>query len=179
MPRMLPGIETLEQHREGLREDAQAYRPERCPHCGKGGMHRHGHYERNVPRGEGMGFSVGALLIPRFYCPKCHGTCSRLPGCMSPRRQYWWKSQQRALEALLCGASLRAVARGLRPSRRKMGRWWQWLKGRFDTHALHLRSRFAELGRTVGCIEFWSQCLGRMSLGAAMGWLDRVGVSVP
>ena len=80
---------------------------------------------------------------------------------------------------MLCGASLRAVARGLRSSRRTIGRWWQWLKGRFDTHALHLRSRFAELGRAVGCIEFWSQCLGRMSLGAAMGWLDRVGVSVP
>jgi hypothetical protein len=27
--------------------------------------------------------------------------------------------------------------------------------------------------------EFWLRCLERMSLGAAMGWLDRVGVSVP
>ena len=100
MARMLPGIETLTQHQERLRDDPEAYRPERCPHCGKGGLHRHGHYERNAPRGEGMAFSLGSLFIPRFYCPKCHGTCSRLPACLSPRRQYWWQSQQAVLAAV-------------------------------------------------------------------------------
>jgi transposase-like protein len=179
MGRMLPGIETVEQHQEGLRDDPEAYRPERCVHCGKGGMHRHGHYERNAPRGEGMAFTLGALLIPRFYCPACRGTCSRLPACLSPRRQYWWRSQQAVLDALLSGASIREVARRLRPSRRTIGRWWQWLAARFDTHALHLRSRFAELGRALDWKGFWSLCLGSMSLGEAMGWLDRAGVRVP
>ncbi len=179
MARMLPAIETLEQHQEQLREDPEAYRPERCPHCGKGGVHRHGHYERNVPRGEGLAFVLGLLLIPRFFCPKCRDTCSRLPGCLSPQRQYRWTRQQAVLDQLILGASRRAVARRLKPSRRTIGRWWQGLAGRFDIHALHLRSRFAELGRAVDWKGFWSQCFERMSLGGAMGWLDHAGVRVP
>jgi len=179
MARMLPGIETLEQHQERLRNDPEAYRPERCPHCGKAGLHRHGHYKRNVPRGEGMAFSLGSLFIPRFYCPKCHGTCSRLPACLSPRRQYWWQRQQAVLERLIRGASIREVARRLRPSRRTIGRWWQWLAARFDVHGLHLRSRFPELGRAVDWKAFWSLCFKCMSLGEAMGWLDHAGVRVP
>ena len=149
MNRMLPEIETVAQHQEQLRDDPDTYRPESCPRCGKGGLQRHGHYERNAPRSEGMAFLLGSLFIPRFYCPKCRGTCSRLPACLSPRRQYWWQSQQAVLERLLCGASIREVARRMWPSRRSIGRWWQWLKGRFDEHALHLRSRFPELGRAV------------------------------
>ena len=74
---------------------------------------------------------------------------------------------------------MREVARRLRPSRRTIGRWWQWLESRFDAHGLHLRSRFADLGRAADWKGFWLRCLERMSLGAAMGWLDRVGVSVP
>jgi transposase-like protein len=179
MSRMLPGIETLEQHQQRLRNDPGAYRPECCPHCGKAGLHRHGHYERNAPRGEGLAFSLGALGIPRFYCPKCHGTCSRLPACLSPRRQYGWTSQQAVLARLLGGASIREVARWLWPSRRTIGRWWRHLEGRFGEHALHLRSRFPELGRAVDWKAFWSLCFDRMRLGEAMGWLDRNGVSVP
>jgi hypothetical protein len=65
------------------------------------------------------------------------------------------------------------------PGRRTIGRWWQSLEGRFDEHALHLRSRFSELGRAVDWKGFWSRCLERMSLAEAMGRLDRAGVSVP
>jgi len=179
MARMLPAIRTVEQHQEALQDDPEAYRPARCPHCGKSGVHRHGHYGRNAPRGEGMAFSLGALLIPRFCCPRCRSTCSRLPLCLSPRRQYWWNTQQGVFEMLLAGASIREVARRLRPSRRTVGRWWQWLAARVDAHALHLRSRFAELGRAVDWKGFWSLCLRRMSLGEAMGWLDQAGVRVP
>jgi len=75
--------------------------------------------------------------------------------------------------------SLREVARSLWPSRRTIGRWWQWLMARFDTHSLHLRSRFPALGRAVDWKAFWSLCFERMSLGEAMGWLDRVEVRVP
>ena len=46
-------------------------------------------------------------------------------------------------------------------------------------HCLHLRSRFPELGRAVDWKAFWSRCFDRMSLGEAMGWLDRVEVIVP
>jgi transposase-like protein len=179
MTRMLPGIETLAQHQEQLRDDPDAYRPECCPHCGKTGMHRHGHYERNAPRGEGMAFSLGWLFIPRFYCPKCHGTCSRLPACLSPRRQYWWKSQQAVLERLILGVSIREVARRMGAGRRSIGRWWHWLNDGFDVHGLHLRSRFPELGRALDWKAFWSRCFEHMSLRTAMGWLERSGVIVP
>jgi len=179
MARMLPGIETLKQHQEQLREDPDGYRPERCAHCGKAGMHLHGHYERNAPRGEGMALSLGSLFIPRFYCPKCRATCSRLPACLSPRRQYWWKRQQGVLERLISGASIREAARRMKAGRRTIGRWWQWLEEQFDVHGLPLRSRFAELGRAVDWKAFWSLCFERMGLGEAMGWLDRVGVRVP
>ena len=49
MVRMLPGIQTVEQHQQRLRDDPDGYRPERCPRCGKAGLHHHGHYERNAP----------------------------------------------------------------------------------------------------------------------------------
>jgi transposase-like protein len=179
MARMVPGIETVAQHQEQLRGNPDSYRPERCPHCGKGGLHHHGHYERNTPRGEGMAYSLGSLFIPRFYCPKCRRTCSRLPACLSPRRQYWWKSQQAVLERLISGESFHEVARRLWPSRRTIGRWWRWLREGFDAHSLHLRSRFPELGRMVDWKAFWVRCFDQMSLGEAMGWLDRMEVRVP
>jgi len=106
MFRMLPGIETLAQHQKLLRDNSDAYRPERCPHCRKGGMHHHGYYERNTPRGEGPAFRLGPLFILRFYCPNCRRTCSRLPACLSPRRQYWWATQQAVLVRLMKGVSL-------------------------------------------------------------------------
>jgi len=176
---MLPEIETLTQHQQRVQDDPDAYRPERCPHCGKAGLHHHGHYDRNPPRGEGLACSLGQLLILRFYCPCCGHTCSRLPGCLSPWRQYWWQTQQAVLQRLLAGASNRAVAGQEWPSRHTIGRWWRQLDDQFEDHALHLRSRFPALGRAQGCREFWSLCLTQMRLSVAMGWLDRVGVSVP
>ena len=179
MFRMLPGIETLEQHQALLKDDPDAYKPKRCPGCGKAGLHHHGHYERNAPRGEGLVLVLGVLLILRFFCPSCRRTCSRLPACLSPRRQYWWKSQQAVLERLSAGASVREVARSTTPSRRTIGRWRHGLEGAFDLHRLHLCSRFAELGLAQGWQAFWSRCLDTMSLGEAMGWLDRAGLDVP
>jgi transposase-like protein len=176
---MLPEIKTLEQHQKQLQDDPTAYRPERCAHCGKAGLHCHGHYERKTPRGEGMAFSLGPVFIARFYCPNCHRTCSRLPACLAPRRQYWWATQQAVLMQLVMGVSLRGVAQRLGPSRRTMGRWWQWLAAQFNVHSLHLRSRFPTLGRAVDWKAFWSCSFERMSLSEAMGWLDRIGVSVP
>jgi hypothetical protein len=83
------------------------------------------------------------------------------------------------LERLILGESIRAVARRMRAGRRTIGRWWQWLVEGFDTHSLHLGSRFPELGRSVDCKAFWLRCFERMSLSEAMGWLDRVEVRVP
>ena len=179
MPRMLPECSTLEQHQEHIRNDPDAYRPERCPHCGKAGLHHHGHYERNAPKGEGLALLLGVLLILRFFCPACRRTCSRLPGCLSPRRHYWWHSQQAVLALLVAGTSIRAVARRTTPSRRTIRRWWQALETRSIEFGLHLRSRFAELGRAVDWKAFWVRCFESMSLAEAMAWLDHAGVCVP
>jgi transposase-like protein len=179
MARMLAGIETLAQHQAQLRQSPQSYRPERCPGCAKAGLHCHGSYPRNAPRGEGMAYLLGPLLIPRFLCPACHASCSRVPQCLSPRRQYWWRAQQAVLAQLLAGASFRALARAMSPSRRTIARWWQRLEARIDVHALHLRSRFAALGRAVDWVAFWSLCLASMDLGEAMAWLDQDAVIVP
>jgi len=179
MARMLPGIETVEQHQERLLDDSDAYRPKRCPCCAKAGMHRHGHYERKAPPGEGLALALEALFIPRFLCPHCRSTCSRLPACVAPWRRYLWKAQQAVLERLLAGASLRAAAQASLPSRRTIGRWWRWLKERFAEHSFHLRSRFADLGRTVNLSTFWCACFERMALGEAMAWIEHEGVVVP
>ncbi len=179
MKRIVPKLDSLEQHQKQLRDDPDAYRPERCPHCGKAGVHCHGHYERNAPRGEGMAMWLEMLFIPRFYCPACRRTCSRLPACLSPRRQYWWKTQQAVLEGLLKGASIRELARGLWPSRRTIGRWWRALQARFDELSFSLRSRFPQLGRAEDGKAFWSNCFEQMSLTMAMSQLDQAGISVP
>ncbi len=179
MPRILPEIYTLEQHQELILNDQDAYRPECCPHCGKAGLHHHGHYERNPPKGEGLAFLLGMLIILRFFCPNCRRTCSRLPGCLSPRRHYWWKSQQGVLKLLLSGGSFHAVASKTQPSRQTIGRWWRRLNECFECYTLHLRSRFPSLGRTTGGKDFWSHCFDVMSLAEAMGWLDHEGVNVP
>lgn len=179
MTRMLPEIDTLEQHLERVRNDPDAYRPECCPHCGLATLHHHGHYERNVPIGEGLAFLLGVLIILRFFCPGCRHTCSRLPGCLSPRRHYWWKSQQEVLEPLIAGESIYTVAQRKPPSRHTIGRWWRQLEEGFDEHALHLRNRFSDLGRAADWKGFWSRCFDSMSLARAMGWLDHAGVNVP
>ena len=63
MSRIVPGIDTLEQHLEHLESDPEAYRPQRCPQCGVGGMRCHGAYERKAPRGAGVALSLGPIPV--------------------------------------------------------------------------------------------------------------------
>ena len=179
MCRILPGIHSLEQHLEHLQDQPESYRPQRCPQCGKAGLWRHGCYERKAPPGEGVAFALDGLFIPRFLCPHCRRSCSRLPACIAPLRQYLWRVQQAVFERLIAGESIRRVSCTLWPSRRTVSRWWQWLSKQFDVHALHLRSRFPPLGRAVNWQAFWVGCFERMRLCEAMSWLDRAGVVVP
>ena len=179
MSRILPDITTVKQHQEQISQNPEVYRPKQCPHCGKGGLHCHGNYKRNTPRGEGLAFSLGPLYIPRFYCPGCGKTCSRLPACLSPRRHYSWKSQQAVLALLLAGVSIFNASRHLCPSRHTIGRWWRRLHAQYAEHGFYLRNRFPGLGRHASLADFWSVCLEQMSLADAMAWLDRDGVIVP
>ena len=179
MYRILPAIESLDQHLYHLEQHPEAYRPERCPHCGLSGVWRHGCYRRKADRDGEDGVYLDPVPIPRFYCRHCQATCSRLPGCMAPRRWYLWVVQQTALVLLLNGSSLRKVARQCTPDRRTIRRWRSWLEARFDQYSFHLRSHFPVLGRTTSLTSFWSACLHRMSLADAMGWLDRAGAVIP
>lgn len=179
MTRIVPEITTLEQHQKQILDDPDAYRPDCCPHCGKAGLHHHGHYQRNAPRGEGLSLLFGVLFILRFFCPTCRRSCSRLPGCLSPRRHYWWKTQQTALRLMIAGQSIHQVAKQTWLYYRTVGRWWQRLESCFEQHALSLRCRFPDLGYSMGLKGFWSQCFSVMNLAQAMSWLDHEGVTVP
>ncbi len=63
MARIVPGIDSPEQHVRPTHGDPEIYRPTGCPHCGKAGLHRHGHYERNVPCGEGLAQQTGLKWV--------------------------------------------------------------------------------------------------------------------
>ena len=64
------------------------------------GVWRHGHYRRKTDREGQEGVYLDPVPIPRFYCRHCQATCSRLPGCIAPRRWYSWLVQQAVLAVL-------------------------------------------------------------------------------
>ena len=179
MLRIVPAIASLQQHLDTLDRRPELYRPPRCPHCGLNVLWGHGCYERKADRDRSSDGVLNPIPIPRFFCQGCRHTCSRLPECIAPRRWYGWVVQQLALQLLLVGCSLQRCSAWVGLDRRTVRRWWQWLKTRSDEFAFVLRSRLAALGRAVDFRSFWCQCLERLTLGEAMGWLDRNGVVVP
>lgn len=56
--------------------------PERCLHCGRRKLHRHGSYPRDVIE---LG-RLYAVRVPRFLCPACRRTVSLLPSFAQPYR---------------------------------------------------------------------------------------------
>ncbi len=179
MCRILPAIDSLDQHLYQLEHHPDAYRSEHCPHCGLGGIWCHGYYFRKADREGADGIYLDPVPIPRYYCRHCTRTCSRLPSGIAPRRWYLWAVQQTVLTLLLNGYSIRKAARKCRPGRRTISRWWHWLEQQFDPHSFHLRNRFPELGRHACLSSFWSACFHQMSLADAMAWLDREDVIIP
>lgn len=179
MSRILPVIGTLVQHLSCLEHQPEAYRPTCCPHCGKGALWCHGSYTRLADREGDSGVYLDPVPIPRYFCPDCRLTCSRLPACIAPRRWYLWAAQQAAMVLVIGGSSFQKIAAQCRADRRTISRWWHRLEEQFTVHGFHLRNRFPELGRHVSFSSFWSACLEQMSLADAMGWLDRDGVVVP
>ena len=89
MHRIVASITTLEQHLDAVRTNADAYRPDACPHCGVGGLWGHGCYYRKGERCTG-GATRELVPVLRFLCRGCIRTCSRLPLFICPRRWYCW-----------------------------------------------------------------------------------------
>jgi hypothetical protein len=179
MSRILPAIASLDQHLYQLEHQPEAYRPACCPHCGMGVLWCHGYYYRKADREGSEGHYLDPVPIPRYYCPDCKQTCSRLPSCIAPRRWYLWVVQQAVFALLLSGSSFREAARQCQPGRRTISRWWHWLEARFDQYRFHLRSRFQALGCHDSFTAFWSASFRQMSLATAMAWLDRDGAVIP
>lgn len=179
MSRILPAIDTLVQHLSRLKHQPEAYRPERCPHCGKGSVWCHGFYTRLADREGVDGEYLDPVPIPRYFCSHCRRTCSCLPACIAPRRWYLWAAQQAAMVLVLDGSSFQKIAAQYQADRRTISRWWHRLKAQFLDHGFHLRNRFPELGRHASVCSFWSACLKHMSLAEAMLWLECDGVLIP
>jgi hypothetical protein len=178
MQRMVAAITSLPQHFDALRDRPEVYRPASCPRCGFGRLWLHGCYQRKADRQSLSTATRNSTPVLRFCCVSCRRTCSRLPGCLAPRRWYDWALQQAALLALLLGNSVRRCHAALRPARSTLRRWRDWLQARHDEFAFHLRSRFPEWGRAVDRCAFWQTCLAQQSLAGAMSWLDRQ-INVP
>lgn len=152
---------------------------ERCSHCGKSGLWRHGSYARKADRTSKPRESLNPILIQRYYCPSCRKTCSVMPECIPPHRWYLWSIQQAALTLLLAGKSLRAIAQEIAPSRRTVGRWINRFKEQFHFHKDVLCTHAVDLGRTTGFTDFWQACFGQMSLAQAMRLCHVAGVFIP
>lgn len=173
MHRMVSAIVSLPQHLIAIQYTPELYRPANCPHCGLGRLWRHGCYLRKADRQLPAARSLNPIPIPRYCCAGCRHTCSRLPGCLAPRRWYDWAVQQRALLALLSGRSLRAVSLLTGLPRQTLRRWHHWLSAQHEPFAFALRSRFPELGRAAGFSEFWQTCWQTRPLANTMAWLDQ------
>jgi len=173
MFRIVSAVTSLEQHCVAVARDPEVYRPVACPHCGIGGLWRHGCYHRKADRDARPGASRNPVPILRFCCQGCRRTCSRLPACIAPRRWYDWAVQQLVLLCLLGAGSLHQASRLCGVARHTARRWWNWLEARNETFAFFLRSRFPEWGRTRDRESFWRTCLGDRPLHEVMAWLDR------
>ena len=187
MGRIVPGIRSLKQHKQTFDKDSEQYspssceqyRPPCCPHCGRRGLWGHGSYPRQADREHSSRESLNPVFIPRFICPSCGRTCSRLPECVAPRRWYGWALQEAVILLLLAGSSIRAASHAFLPSRRTVARWWQWLQDSFELFSFHLRSREPALGRFPELRSFWTAALQEQPLSAWMVALDQMEVVVP
>jgi transposase-like protein len=176
MNRIVGTITHLGQHLIAIVDDREAYRPSRCPHCGRAGLWCHGHYDRKADRSAGG--EMNPVPVPRYFCGGCEHTCSRLPACLAPRRWYDWVIQQAVLVLLLSGASMHECVRETGRPRSTVRRWWRWLQDRHLVFSSVLRGRESELGRHDGLTAFWRQVIDRASLMSAMTCLDQE-LSVP
>ncbi|HWT83192.1 MAG TPA: hypothetical protein VN648_30790 [Candidatus Methylomirabilis sp.] len=180
MTLILPGIFTLVQHFTILKTDPESYRPDRCS-CGHTRVWCHGCYTRKPDRKDLGEPCLNPVLIPRFYCPECGCTCSRLPECIPPRSWYLWEVRQVIFLLLLAGNTLgrTAASNGSRVSRTTIKRWWRRLHDRHETFSLNLLPHFPCMGRHARFTDFWQTWLTLRPLSSAMTMLHLEGVVVP
>lgn len=171
MNRILVSIASLDEHVNAVAMNPDIYRPQACPHCDYSRLWNHGCYYRKADR-SGLGQSLNPVPVLRYQCASCKKTCSRLPACIAPRRWYDWAMQQIVLMLILTGCCVQGCADFSGCARSTVRRWSNWLGRRAELFAFHLRSRFAELGRSPQGEAFWQHLLPDMGLMRVMSWLD-------
>ncbi len=179
MYRIVPDIDTLEQHIQEINQNPERYRPRWCPTCGVSGLWVHGSYDRYPDRGLGSKGKFNPVSIPRYRCSQCGVTCSRLPSCIAPRRWYTWWVQQRILLAVLLGEPIRAVSHQFMPCRQTIRRWTTWLYREDRSYRFSLGSYFPCLERQPEWSAYWHLAMRSVGLANLMTVLDNQGVIVP
>jgi transposase-like protein len=179
MVNIVPEILTLNQYQKLNKEQLKLLRPVACPHCGMKGSWIHGCYGRKADRQNTSKNTLNPILVRRFFCPHCGKTCYVLPECISPRRWYLWRMQQIALLLVLSGKSLSAIAKEITPSRHTVSRWLERFKERLRLHKDVLCQHFSDLGRAHSFADFWTACIGKISLSKAMYFCHVAGVTIP
>lgn len=179
MCRMIGDITTLDQFLITLFSYPENFRPACCDNCGRSGLWLHGFYHRKGDRSLLASDPNILIPIPRFLCPHCGVTCSRLPEFLSPRRWYPWCRQALALLLTLAGVSDYQASAWVEVTRYTIGRWRRWLEEQGVTFAFHLRSLFPELVRAGEGEAFWMETIRTLGLAKAMRVVCRQGVIVP
>lgn len=179
MRNILSGILLLIQHIQLLNVDAEQFRPNQCPHCGKSGLWRHGFYSRKADYEHTHPNSLNPVPTPRFYCPHCRTTCSVLPECIPPKRHYPWVIQEQILLLILDGVSYSEASRQSKPSRWTISRWINKLQARQLLYASQLQSLLPSLGRIRDFTQFWQTLLSRHPLSTVMLNVNNAGLVVP
>ena len=179
MYRIVPDIETLEQHKHEMDHNRERYRPSCCPTCQFKTLWIHGSYDRYPDRGLDSDGEFNPSPIPRYLCPQCGVTCSRLPACIAPRRWYTWWVQQQVLIAVLLGTSIRAVSREWMPGRNTIRRWSTWLYRHNRRYRFSLAIYFPSLERHPHWSSYWYHAISTIGLDKLMRCLDNQGVRIP
>lgn len=179
MRTIIPGITTLLQYLNELKNDPEQFRPSTCESCGRCGLWDHGHYDRKSGRGNSSENLLNPIPILRFFCCGCKHTCSVLPECIPPRRWYLWNIQQGVLLTLLAGHSAARISQSNMPGRRTISRWFHWLQERSSEFCFHLKSNNSTLGYFSDFKDFWNYCFELMGLAKVMVFLNAQKLMVP
>ena len=134
----------------------------------------HGNYDRKANRISVGKENMNPIPIPRYLCAGCERTCSRVPECIAPRRWYNWIVQAVYLRAVMRETQPEGEASASsHPTRRTIQRWWNWLRECGPVFRFHLSSRFAELGRLGGELDYWCHVVDTMGLSRAMAFVNQ------
>ena len=159
----------------------------KCPTCGiLDALHIHGSYNRNPDRPIVLGKKLlNPIIVLRYICKyaDCRKTCSQLPECISPRRWYLWKEQQRVVQNYLDGNNWHEISTTTCIPVGTCKRWCSWLKDKFNIHAQILKNVAGNLHQVLAdCFDFksfWQKCFTHISLDRAMLLCHQSGLVIP